>query len=132
MVASNPRVANGTRRRQVRTQVLDEEHDCWICGGPVDKSLTVAWGEHGPRCKGDGCPGCVPHDMRAEVDEVVPVSKGGDPLDRSNCRLSHRKCNRDRGNGDNPEPTPPELFPISEVWGGLFDSLRQTPLAWTP
>lgn len=37
--------------------------------------------------------------MRAEVDEIVPVSLGGNPLDRSNVRLAHRECNRRRGNG---------------------------------
>ena len=124
---SNPRNANGAARRKVRAQVLAEETVCWICGQPVDKTLTMDWGKHGPRCKGDGCPGCVPHPMRAEVDELVPVSKGGDPLDRSNCRLSHREHNRQRGNGDT-KPTPPPLdhFPLSDCWGGIFDSLRQT------
>ncbi len=127
MASSNPRTANGARRRGLRAQVLAEESACWICGGPVDKTLTVEWGKHGPKCKGDGCPGCVPHPMRAEVDEVVPVSKGGSPYDRSNCRLSHRQCNRQRGNGDRkPDPMPVEMFPLSACWGGIFDSLSTT------
>lgn len=78
---SNPRRANGHRRDQVRRRVLAEEDDCWICGRPVDKAL--------PPCLA-GSP---------EVDEIVPVSLGGDPLDRDNCRLSHRLCNVRRGNG---------------------------------
>lgn len=61
--------------------MLREESDCWLCGEPVDKTLPPY--QHGS----------------PEVDEVVPVSQGGDPLDRRNCRLSrsHRICNVRRG-----------------------------------
>lgn len=76
---SNPRRANGHRRNQVRAQVLREEHDCWLCGLPVDKELP-------------------PHlDGSPEVDEIVPIALGGNPIDRSNCRLAHRLCNVRRG-----------------------------------
>ena len=78
---SNPRRTNGHRRNQVRARVLAEEDTCWLCGQPVDKSLPPFL---------DGSP---------EVDEVVPVSLGGSPFDRSNCRLTHRICNNRRGNG---------------------------------
>ena len=78
---SNPRRTNGHRRNLVRRQVLREEDSCWLCGELVDKTLKT------------------PHPMSAEVDEVVPVSLGGSPFDRKNCRLSHRSCNRNRGNG---------------------------------
>lgn len=71
----NPRQANGHRRRQIRAQVLREESDCWRCGLPVDKTLP-------------------PHlDGSPEVDEVIAVALGGDPLDRNNARLAHRLCN---------------------------------------
>lgn len=84
-MAANPRQANGHRRRQLRARVLAEETDCWICGEPVDKQLRT------------------PHPGSPEVDEVVPVSLGGDPLDRDNCRLSHRLCNVRRSNGTRPK-----------------------------
>ena len=71
-MASNPRRANGHRRNQVRAQVLREEDDCWLCGEPVDKTLKT------------------PHPGSPEVDEIVPVSLGGDPFARANCRLAHR------------------------------------------
>lgn len=77
----NPRRSNGHRRDQLRARVLREEHTCWLCGQPVDKTLP-------PYLHGS-----------PEVDEIVPVSLGGDPLDRTNCRLSHRLCNVRRGNG---------------------------------
>jgi len=76
---SNPRRANGHRRDQVRRRVLAEEDLCWLCGEPVDKTLP-------PYLHGS-----------PEVDEVVSVAEGGDPLDRKNCRLSHRLCNVRRG-----------------------------------
>lgn len=76
---SNPRRANGHRRNQLRAQVLREEDDCWICGQAVDKTLPPYL---------DGSP---------EVDEIIPVALGGNPLDRTNCRLAHRLCNLRRG-----------------------------------
>lgn len=71
----NPRQANGHRRRQLRARVLREEDDCWRCGQPVDKTLPPYQ---------DGSP---------EVDEIIAVADGGDPLDRNNVRLAHRLCN---------------------------------------
>lgn len=139
MPTSNPRRTNSAARNKVRAQVLAEETNCAIptneggCGGhPVDKTLTMQWGKHGPRCKGDGCPGCTPHDLSAEVDEIVPVSQGGSPYIRANCRLSHRICNRNR-NKKRPIAVPPaEQFPISS-WGGMFDTLKTArPLGETP
>lgn len=102
MPSPDPRKTNGHRRRQVRARVLAEEHDCWICGQPVDKTLGLQPGVHSRRCDRPDCNGCVPHPAAPEVDEIIPVSKGGNPYDRSNCRLSHRLCNVRRGNGDRP------------------------------
>ena len=80
-ITRNPRYANGHRRRQLRTRVLIEEDCCWLCGGFVDKSLLFL------------------DPWAAVIDEVIPVSKGGNPYDRSNVRLAHRRCNARRGNG---------------------------------
>lgn len=89
--------ANGHRRRQLRARVLAEETHCALCGGWVDKTLGMTPGKHGPRCPGN-CTGCIPHDMRAEVDEDLPRSRGGSPYERGNCRLMHRACNRAKSN----------------------------------
>lgn len=86
--------SNGHRRRELRKRVLAEESICALCDKPVDKSLTNSPGEHGPKCPQTGCPGCVPHPMRAEVDEDLPRIRGGSQYDRKNCRLMHRTCNR--------------------------------------
>lgn len=100
MARPNPRRANGSKRTALIARVKREESCCWLCGGEVDQTLTVIIGSHGKKCADPECIGCTPHPMRAEVDEIIPVSKGGDPLDRGNCRLSHRRCNRRRGNAE--------------------------------
>lgn len=73
---SNPRRSNGHRRDMLRRRVLAAYDTCAICGRPVDKTLKS------------------PHPMSAEVDELIPVSRGGDPYSFTNCRLTHRICNR--------------------------------------
>lgn len=93
-MSSRPANANGHRRRQLRIRVLAEEATCALCDQHVDKTLTTLPGQHGPRCTGGDCPGCIPHPMRAEVDEDIPRARGGSPYDRANCRLMHRRCNR--------------------------------------
>lgn len=59
--------------------------------------------------------------MSFEVDEVVPVSLGGDPLDFANTQPAHRICNQRKGNGcrrhrggaTKPDPKP---LPTSREW----------------
>ncbi len=104
-MASNSRYANGHRRRELRKRVLAEESICHLCGSPVDKTL---------RRGDDG----KPHPMSPELDEIVPVSRGGSPLDRANVRLSHRICNELKGNNMPTVPDEPvgPLFPLSRSW----------------
>jgi 5-methylcytosine-specific restriction endonuclease McrA len=76
----NPRYANGAKRRAIRQWVLSTQDICGICGQPVDKTLKT------------------PHPMSPEVDEIIPISKGGSPYERSNVQLAHRICNQRKGN----------------------------------
>ena len=94
----NPRRTNSTKRNALRKRVLREEDTCWLCNRPVDVSL--------------------PHGMpeSPEVDEIIPVSKGGDPYDRKNCRLAHRICNQRRGNGDRDAKSAPATLKTSRKW----------------
>lgn len=85
---ANPRHANGHRRRRLVARVYREEDECGICFEIVDKRRPYINPVTGK-----------PDRMSKSVDEIVPVSLGGDPLDRSNCRLAHLGCNMDRGNG---------------------------------
>ena len=75
----NPRRANGHRRDALRARVLGRGDPCWICGLPIDPSLPNL----------NPCQGVV--------DEAVPVSQGGSPLDPGNCLPAHRCCNSWRG-----------------------------------
>lgn len=76
----DPRKKNPALRRAIRAKVLAMYDHCAICGRPVDKSLD-------------------PYDpMAPEVDEIVPVSRGGSPVDIDNVQLVHRICNERKGN----------------------------------
>ena len=77
----NPRYANGHRRRKLRAKILTEEHSCWLCGQLVDPNLSH------------------PDPWSPTIDEIIPISRGGSPYDRDNCRLAHLHCNQRRGNG---------------------------------
>lgn len=67
---------------------------CWLCGEVVDQSLPVN------------------DRMARSLDHVVPLVQGGDPLDPSNARLAHRKCNSAKADGI---VDPPARRP-SRVW----------------
>lgn len=79
----DPRKANGWKRAKLRQRVLAAYDTCAICGKPVDKTLDT------------------PHPMSAEVDEIIPVSRGGDPLAWNNVQLTHRCCNQMKSNHSN-------------------------------
>lgn len=70
----------GTRWNRVRAQVYAEETHCWLCRAWVDQLL--------PRT----------HPMSRTVDHLKELWEGGDPLDRANCRLAHRRCNTAKSN----------------------------------
>jgi 5-methylcytosine-specific restriction endonuclease McrA len=80
MGKTNPRNANGNARRKLRARLKAEGRPCHLCGLPINYSLPAG----GP--------------WSFEVDELVPVSRGGDPLDYSNVDAAHRICNQRRGN----------------------------------
>lgn len=99
-MAANSRYANGHRRRQLRARILATETTCGICGQTVDKTLGRQ-------------PDGTWHPLSPEIDEIIPVSLGGDPLARSNTRLAHRICNQRRGNGT--RKTGVQLIPAGPV-----------------
>lgn len=73
-----------------RAAVLREEHDCWLCGKPVDKTL----------------PGTHPNGP--SIDHLTRRTDGG-TNHRTNLRLAHLHCNTGRHTGsphDTPTPAP--------------------------
>lgn len=84
----------------LRERVKAEERTCWLCHHDIDLSAP-------PRTP-----------MSWSLDHVVPVSRGGDPLDRANAHAAHLVCNQRRGNrrhGAPPVPTQ-RAFARSQVW----------------
>ena len=85
MPQGNPRRANGHRRNQLRDWLKAQHRPCWICrafgkSGTIDYTLPAG------------------HPYSFEVDELIPVSRGGSPLKSSNVDAAHRCCNQWRGN----------------------------------
>lgn len=74
------RYANGNARRKARAWLKAQGLPCHLCGRAIDYGLQA------------GDP------MSFEVDEIVPVSRGGSPYDRGNIAPAHRICNERRGN----------------------------------
>lgn len=104
-MTANPRYANGARRRKIQARWRAIGAPCGICGKPIDYSLgMVADPRTGKR---------RPHPMSFVVDEIVPVSLGGDPLDFENTRPAHYICNARRGNGTRKAPV---QMPIPQPW----------------
>lgn len=77
--APDPRKANGRLRATLRKRVFEASNTCGICGHEVDKSLAK------------GSP------LSPELDEIIPVARGGSPYDIDNLQLTHRRCNRNKG-----------------------------------
>lgn len=75
----DPRKQQGQRRAEVRKKILAMYDYCAICGRFVDKTLS----QYDP--------------MAPEVDEIIPVSRGGSPYDIDNLQLTHRICNERKG-----------------------------------
>lgn len=56
--------------------VYAQQSVCGICGRPVDKNLPF------------------PNPWSPTVDHIIPVQKGGDPVNLENLQLAHLACNR--------------------------------------
>ena len=84
-MSKNPRYSNGSARRKLRRWLRDQHRPCWICAA-FGRNATIDYDLPA------GHPGSF------EVDELIPVSLGGDPLDKSNVDAVHRACNEWRHN----------------------------------
>lgn len=79
-MANNPRQKNGNARRKLRARLKAEQRPCALCGRSIDYSLPAG------------------HPYSFEVDEIIPVSRGGNPFMYSNVQPTHRICNQRKGN----------------------------------
>ncbi len=82
------------RRRELKALRLP----CWLCGRDIDYELgyTDPWS--------------------FTVDHVIPLSKGGDPLDWGNLRAAHYRCNQRKGDQLVPIKHDVESFSTSRAW----------------
>lgn len=85
MAKTNPRRANGSRRDSIRARLKASGRPCGICGLPIDYSAPYR------------LPDGHVNPEAFVVDEIVPVSRGGDPLDIENCQPAHYRCNARKG-----------------------------------
>jgi 5-methylcytosine-specific restriction endonuclease McrA len=77
-------VANGQAWRRARAAIIhrvENGEPCHICGQPIDLQLRT------------------PHDGSLEVDHGTARSQGGAMYDPANHWPTHRRCNRDKGDG---------------------------------
>ena len=93
MPSTNPRYAiGGWKKREWarRTLIQTRPHVCALCGQPIDMALKTYTDPKDGKVKR--------HPYSCEVDEIVPVSRGGSPTDLENLQLTHRICNQRKGN----------------------------------
>lgn len=75
----DPRKKYPKLRADLRRRVFAMQDTCGICGRPVDVTLPPYT------------------DQSPELDEIIPVSRGGSPYDIDNLQLVHRICNERKG-----------------------------------
>ena len=108
--SNNPRYAEDYQARvKVRKRLLAMAPPvCPLCGRPIDYSLkTYVDPKDGKR---------KPHPMSPEIDEIVPVSKGGSPTDMENLQVVHRICNQRAGNKTKARRVTSLQLPQSREW----------------
>lgn len=91
---ANPRYENWKARERalaiVRQRAAQGE-PCAICGLPIELDRPQTYID--PR---DGKRKRAPWSL--ECDEIVPISRGGSPIDPSNIQPTHRACNQRKSN----------------------------------
>ena len=94
---ANPRYENWKARERalaiVRQRAAQGE-PCAICGLPIELDRPQTYID--PR---DGKRKRAPWSL--ECDEIVPISRGGSPINPSNIQPTHRVCNQRKGSKPN-------------------------------
>ena len=113
-MATNPRYANGHRRRELTARLLASPVPCdWpACPWPTD----LLGHQVRATIKAMRPDDYWLDDRYPVVDEIVPVSHGGSVTARDNTRLLHRWCNQERGAGRDPGKPRPTIT-SSPGWG---------------
>ena len=107
MAKPNPRRANGSARNAIRKRWRAIGAPCALCGMPIDYSLGMVTDPRTGKRR--------MHPMAFVVDEIVPVSQGGNPLDFANTQPTHWICNARKGDGRQSKPATSTL-PLPQPW----------------
>lgn len=67
-----------TAYNKAKKIIFAQQSVCSICGRPCDTSGKLVF----------------PHPLSPTIDHIIPVSKGGDPVNIENMALAHLMCNR--------------------------------------
>ena len=97
----DPRKRNSPLRAALRAKVFAMSDVCAICKRPVDK--TLPWDDP----------------LAPELDEIVPIARGGSAYDIDNLQMVHRICNQKKGAkmaGDIDVKKIENPTPISRYW----------------
>ena len=110
MPSNNIRYHDSAARSRVRAIVkarIMAGEPCALCGQPID--IDAPQWHIDPR---DGKRKRAPWSW--EVDEIVPVSRGGSPYDHENVHPAHRICNQRAGDK---RPRPQTVRRVTRVDG---------------
>lgn len=108
MAKTNKRRVNGWARDNIRKRWRSIGAPCALCGRPIDYSLGyVVDLRTGKRRM---------HPMAFVVDEIVPVSMGGDPLSFANTQPAHWICNARKGDGTKLQRGHSSALPLPQPW----------------
>lgn len=108
MAKSNPRRANSTQRNRIRARWRAIGAPCALCGRAIDYSLGMVVDPFNGHRR--------PHPMSFVVDEIIPVSAGGDPLDFANTQPAHWLCNARKGDGKRLARQQTSALPLPQPW----------------
>jgi 5-methylcytosine-specific restriction endonuclease McrA len=78
--------------------LLASADHCALCGQVIDKTLKT------------------PHPLSPEIDEIIPISLGGSPIELSNLQLTHRICNQKKSNKVLSRTTVRSPIRLSRIW----------------
>ena len=87
---------NTTTRDRHRRMIKARRGPCAICGQPIDYTLPYL------------------HPMEFVADHIIPFAKGG-PETLDNKQASHRRCNRDKSDAIDYDPTTKQGVTIKRV-----------------
>lgn len=97
----DPRRTHPALRDSLRRRVFSmSDGVCAVCGREIDLGLPA------------GSP------LSPELDEIIPVSRGGSPYDIDNLQVLHRVCNAKKSNKMPGDIVPDKVnpLPISRDW----------------